>query len=63
MGTMALPTQAYSLRISKQPAPFSVLSLSGCEAISQTYQFVIEFTCARWTSHCGRSGQTSEVCC
>jgi type VI secretion system secreted protein VgrG len=47
MGTMVLPTQAYSLRISKQPATFSVLSLDGYEAISQTYQFVIEFTCAR----------------
>jgi type VI secretion system secreted protein VgrG len=47
MGIMVLPTQAYSLRISKQPAAFSVLSFDGVEAISKTYQFVIEFTCVR----------------
>ncbi len=47
MGTMVLPTQAYSLQISKQPAAFSVLSLVGEEEISKPYWFVIEFTCAR----------------
>jgi type VI secretion system secreted protein VgrG len=47
MGIMVLPTQAYSLRISKQPAAFSVLSMDGEEEISKPYWFVIEFTCAR----------------
>jgi len=47
MGTIVLPTQAYSLRISKQPAAFSVLSFKGEENISKPYWFVIEFTCAR----------------
>ncbi len=47
MGSMMLPTQAYSLRLAKQPAPFSVLSFEGREAISETYRFAIEFTSAR----------------
>ena len=47
MGIMVLPTQAYSLRISKQPAAFSVLSFEGQEDISKPYWLVIEFTCAR----------------
>ncbi len=47
MGIIVLPTQAYSLRISKQPAAFSVLSFEGAETISEPYHFEIEFTCAR----------------
>ncbi|CDY76720.1 VgrG protein [Caballeronia glathei] len=46
MGSMILPTQAYSLRLAKQPALFSVLSFEGREAISETYRFGIEFTSA-----------------
>ncbi|SAL76387.1 Rhs element Vgr protein [Caballeronia terrestris] len=47
MGSMTLPTQAYTLSLAKQPAPFSVLSFEGREAISETYRFAIEFTSAR----------------
>ena len=47
MGSMMLPTQAYSLRLAKQPAPFSVLSFEGREAISETYRLAIEFTSAQ----------------
>lgn len=46
MGSMILPTQAYSLRLAKQPALFSVLSFEGREAISETYRFGVEFTSA-----------------
>ncbi|KQR76124.1 type VI secretion protein Vgr [Burkholderia sp. Leaf177] len=47
MGIMVLPTQAYSLRISKQPAAISVLSFEGTETISEPYHFEIEFTSTR----------------
>ena len=47
MGSMMLPTQAYSLRLAKQPAPLSVLSFEGREAISETYRLAIEFTSAQ----------------
>ncbi|SAL33098.1 type VI secretion system tip protein VgrG [Caballeronia humi] len=47
MGSMTLPTQAYTLSLAKQPAPFSMLSFEGREAISETYRFAIEFTSAR----------------
>ena len=65
MGIMVLPTQAYSLRISKQPAAFSVLSFDGVEEISNTYQFVIEFTCARARIPIADStaSQTILTCC
>lgn len=47
MGSMILPTQACTLSLAMQPAPFSVLSFEGREAISETYRFAIEFTSAR----------------
>lgn len=44
--SLVLPTQAYELKLAPQPAPFSVLSFSGHEDLSELYRYDIEFTCA-----------------
>jgi type VI secretion system secreted protein VgrG len=44
MGSMVLPTQAYTVRVPAQPAPFSVFEFSGAEAVSDLYRYEIEFT-------------------
>ena len=39
-----LPTQAYELKLAPHPAPTSVLRFSGKDAVSELYQYDIEFT-------------------
>lgn len=39
-----LPTQAYELKLSPHPAPFSVLNFNGRDAVSELYHYDIEFT-------------------
>ncbi|KFL49209.1 type VI secretion protein Vgr [Burkholderia pyrrocinia] len=42
--SMILPSQAYELKLAPQPAPFSILSFTGLDRISQLYRYEIEFT-------------------
>ncbi|WP_423369142.1 type VI secretion system Vgr family protein [Burkholderia sp. LMG 32019] len=42
--SMILPSQAYELKLAPQPAPFSILTFTGLDRISQLYRYEIEFT-------------------
>ncbi|WP_412527539.1 type VI secretion system Vgr family protein [Burkholderia lata] len=42
--SMILPTQAYELKLSPHPAPFSILKFTGLDRVSQLYRYEIEFT-------------------
>jgi type VI secretion system secreted protein VgrG len=42
--SMAMPLQAYELKLAPHPAPFSVLKFSGVDRVSQLYGYEIEFT-------------------
>ncbi|UEP29846.1 MULTISPECIES: type VI secretion system Vgr family protein [unclassified Burkholderia] len=42
--SMILPTQAYELKLAPHPAPTSVLSFTGRDAVSELYRYDIEFT-------------------
>ncbi|SAL61078.1 Rhs element Vgr protein [Caballeronia cordobensis] len=44
--SMVVPSQAYTLLLKPQPAPLVVLNWSGKAAISQLYEYKIEFTSA-----------------
>ncbi|MBB5464372.1 type VI secretion system secreted protein VgrG [Paraburkholderia sp. CI2] len=41
---MALPLQAYELKLAPHPAPFSILKFTGVDRISKLYGYEIEFT-------------------
>ncbi|MGF6916698.1 type VI secretion system Vgr family protein [Paraburkholderia sp. 40] len=41
---MALPLQAYELKLAPHPAPFSILKFTGVDRISELYGYEIEFT-------------------
>ncbi|KAB0640222.1 type VI secretion protein Vgr [Burkholderia stagnalis] len=42
--SMILPSQAYELKLAPHPAPFSILSFTGLDQVSQLYRYEIEFT-------------------
>ncbi|PXX25495.1 MULTISPECIES: type VI secretion system Vgr family protein [Burkholderia] len=42
--SMILPTQAYELKLAPHPAPFSILTFTGLDRVSQLYRYEIEFT-------------------
>ena len=42
--SIAMPLQAYELKLAPHPAPFSVLKFAGVDRISQLYRYEIEFT-------------------
>ncbi|WP_241302374.1 type VI secretion system Vgr family protein [Burkholderia stabilis] len=42
--SMILPSQAYELKLAPQPAPFSILTFTGLDRISELYRYEIEFT-------------------
>ncbi|BAO91676.1 uncharacterized protein BRPE67_DCDS05210 (plasmid) [Caballeronia cordobensis] len=44
--SMVVPSQAYTLLLKPQPAPLAVLNWSGTAAISQLYEYKIDFTSA-----------------
>ncbi|GAU05098.1 type VI secretion system Vgr family protein [Burkholderia stabilis] len=42
--SMILPSQAYELKLAPHPAPFSILTFTGLDRISELYRYEIEFT-------------------
>src|ERR1700740_2923999 len=42
--SMVMPLQAYELKRAPHPAPFSILTFTGVDRISQLYRYEIEFT-------------------
>jgi len=44
MNSMALPSQAYEVKLAPHPAPFSVLKFTGRDAISELYRYEVELS-------------------